>query len=116
MYAVHHPGTGKRAHDVQASTLSDIQCAVSTCQAALASWSSLGVKERCKIVTRAAELLEDRASGWSERLRDANRLETDIGDWWSQVQVEELAGALRTLVGSAEEAMREETVEIPGCT
>lgn len=114
-YTVHHPRTGKRVHEVQASTLSDIRQAIKSCHMALPSWSAKPISERCDVILRAAALLDDPTTGLKDRLRDANRAETDISDWWSQTQVDEAAESLRALLGFAEEALRKETVRIPGC-
>lgn len=50
-------------------------------------------------------MLEDPRTGWADRLRDANRAETAISDWWSQEQILFVPAAMRVLASIAEEAL-----------
>ncbi|ORY24549.1 Aldehyde/histidinol dehydrogenase [Naematelia encephala] len=100
----------------EASTLTDIQQAITSCQGALQSWAQTPVNDRCEILLRAARLLEDQSTGWSMRLRDANRYETDISDFWSQAQIDEAPGSIKSLVGFAGRALEPEIVRLPEAT
>ncbi|KAK4688404.1 hypothetical protein P7C73_g1705, partial [Tremellales sp. Uapishka_1] len=114
-YAVHHPGTGEHCHDVQASSLEDIRAAVSCCHQAQPAWSARPLTSRCDIFMRVADFLDDPDSTWKSKLRDANRAETDISEWWSQEQVDFISADLRVLVEFAGAALQEERVEHAGC-
>ena len=61
---------------------------------------------------KAADLLESPSKPWAAALRDTNRGETPINDWWSQEQVDIMPFALRTLAGCAVEALKTDNVVV----
>jgi acyl-CoA reductase-like NAD-dependent aldehyde dehydrogenase len=103
-YHVIHPVNGA-VLKVQRSTLADLDAAIAVTHGARRSWRRTPLAERSACILRAADLLADPRTGWADKMRDANRLETAISDWWSQVQVLFVPDSMRYLVSTAEEAL-----------
>lgn len=114
-YNVLHPGTLAVVHQVERSTKNDIAQAIATAHSGLAAWSAKPLSERKAIISRAASILADESSGWAKRMHEANMAETSCPEWWAGEQGRAVPKFLDALVDCAEEALREETVEVgPG--
>lgn len=112
-FDVVHPGTGRVVHAVQRSTAADLSAAVDAAHAAALGWRSTPLGERKAILSRAAALL--REEGWATRLVEANVAETSCGKWWAAEQVGAVPHFIDALVGAADEALAEASVEFHGC-
>lgn len=110
-FKVTHPHSNAVPHLVQASTAADLRTAVETCQRAQRGWANTPLTQRIAVIVRAADLLEDEASGWATRFAEANEAETDVGAWWAHEQPKLVPGMMRSWCGVVEEALREEVVE-----
>ena len=113
-YVVTHPIHGP-VHDAQRSTTQDIRAAIDISYKARRPWRMTALKERQKVVHRAAELLSYRKTGWATRLRDTNLLETTVSPWWSEVQTVFLPNGMRCLANEATEALAPATVAGDSC-
>ncbi len=114
-YPVIHPATSQVVHFAHASSVIDAANAIGSCFNALPRWSAQPIKARIAVFLKAAALVADEETGWAKRLRDSNRLETEISDWWSAEQVAGIPSSINTLCSFANEALEEHTVTLHGC-
>lgn len=109
-FDVVHPGTGITAHQVQRSTAADLDRAVDVVHGGLPAWRATPLARRKEIMNRAAAIVEDKASGWADRLLAANVAETSVTQFWAGLQLTMVPEAIRALTSAADEALAETTV------
>lgn len=109
-YDVVHPGTSVTAHQVQRATEEDVVRAVEVAHGAFPAWKSTPLAKRIEILNRAASLIEDKSSGWAERLIAANIAETSVTNFWATEQIRQAVPGIRALTAAANEALAEVTV------
>ena len=115
-FAVIGASNSEVVHHAHAATSADVDQAVNTCFRQRKAWRETSIKDRCTVVSRAADLIEDESTGWKKRLLEANRAEIDISDFWSSVQVDEIiVEAMRALVTQVEPALASFDVEETQC-
>lgn len=110
-FAISHPSKGV-VHSVERSTPADVTSALDSLSSGLQKWKATPLAERAAVFSRAAEILSDESSGWAAKLVESNMAETSVTKWWSAAQIGMATGALRTLAGSAEAALKEEEVAL----